>query len=165
MKNSNSPSASHLHYSNYQLTMLVILRLTIGWHFLYEGLSKVFNPDWSAAGYLMDSKGIFAEIFYSMATNPTIMDIVNFLNIWGLTVIGLFLILGFLTRYAIIGGMILLAFYYLSHPPFIGLNYAIPSEGNYLIVNKNLIELLSMWVLLLFPTWKRIGIDRLLFHA
>ena len=26
-----------------------------------------------------------------------------------------------------------MAFYYLSHPPFIGLKYAVPSDGSYLV--------------------------------
>ena len=27
------------------VVMLVILRVTIGWHFLYEGVWKIANPD------------------------------------------------------------------------------------------------------------------------
>lgn len=49
----------HYSYSNIQLTFLVILRVLIGWYFLYEGLAKVFTPNWTAFGYLIDSKGIF----------------------------------------------------------------------------------------------------------
>ena len=33
-------------YSESQLTGLVILRILIGWHFLYEGISKLINPYW-----------------------------------------------------------------------------------------------------------------------
>jgi len=58
------------------------------------------------------------------------------LNIAGLVLIGLGLILGSFTRLATIGGIILLAFYYLSHPPFIGLKYILPMEGSYLVVSK-----------------------------
>ena len=57
----------------------------------------------------------------------------------------------------------LLTFYYLSHPPFVGLKFGLPMEGSYLIVNKNLIELAAMIVLLLFPTSKIIGVDRVIF--
>ena len=77
--------------------------------------------------------------------------------------IGAGLILGLFTRVATIGGILLLAFYYLSHPPILGVTYAIPSEGNYLWINKNLIELLTLWVILLFPTWRQIGVDRFIF--
>jgi thiosulfate dehydrogenase (quinone) large subunit len=59
--------------------------------------------------------------------------------------------------------MVLLAFYYLSHPPLISTEYLIPSEGNYLFINKNLIELVALWVLYLFPTGRYIGLDRFIF--
>ena len=147
-----------------QQITLVVLRIAIGWHFFYEGIIKILNPNWSSAGYLMDSEGLFAGLFHSMAGNPSIMQVVDFLNIWGLALIGLGLILGFLTQIATIAGIIILAFYYLSHPPLIGVNYAIPSEGNYLIVNKTLIELLTLWALYYFPTGKMVGIDRFFFN-
>jgi thiosulfate dehydrogenase [quinone] large subunit len=78
--------------------------------------------------------------------------------------IGLGLILGFLTRINLIAGIGLLFLYYVSHPPFVGLDFALPMEGNYLVVNKVLIELMAMIVLLLFPTGRYIGLDRFIFQ-
>lgn len=47
--------------------MLVALRLTIGWHFLYEGVWKIQNADeFSAAPFLTQAKGPFAPLFYAM---------------------------------------------------------------------------------------------------
>lgn len=63
--------------------MLTILRVLIGWHFMYEGVVKLWNPGWSAGGYLMDSQGFFADYFYSIAANPSLLSTVDFLNIWG----------------------------------------------------------------------------------
>ena len=77
--------------------------------------------------------------------------------------VGLGLILGLFSRVALWCGIVLLTFYYLSHPPFIGLKFNLPMEGSYLVVNKNLIEIAAMVVLLLFPTSRMIGIDRLVF--
>ena len=128
------------NYSNSQLSLLVILRIVIGWHFLYEGTTKVINPNWSSIGFLMDSKGPFAYFFTHLAGYPDLVKIVDFMNVWGLTAIGLGLITGLLTQVATLAGMVLMAFYYLSHPPLIGAEYAIPSEGSYLYINKNLIE-------------------------
>lgn len=147
-------------YSTYQLTGLVILRVIIGWHFLYEGMVKVTNPNWSSVGYLLDSSGIFKGMFYSVAANPNILKMADFLNMWGLIAIGLGLILGIFTRIALWSGIVLLAFYYFSHPPFVGLSYSMPMEGSYLIVNKVLIELIAMIVLVVFPTGRQIGLDR-----
>lgn len=148
--------------SKYQTIWLVVLRIMIGWHFLYEGLVKVMNPNWSSFGYLTDSEGLFKGFFNGLASNQDVLAIVDFANIWGLIAIGAGLILGMFTRVALWSGILLLAMYYLSHPPLIGFNYALPMEGSYLLVNKILIELVAMIVLLLFPTGKIIGIDRLI---
>lgn len=156
MKNSIS------EYTGAQSWLLSILRILIGWHLLYEGIVKLWNPGWSAGGYLMDSQGFFAELFYSLAANPATLDIINFLNVWGLILVGLGLIVGLFTRWALIGGIILLSLYYLSHPPLIGAKYALPSEGSYLLVNKNLIEIIAMAALLTFPTGRMLGLDRLI---
>ena len=150
-----------LNYSKSQLYLLTALRVVIGWHFLYEGLVKLANPDWSSIGFLLDSKGVLSNLFYSLASNSDILKVVDTLNIAGLVLIGLGLILGSFTRLATIGGIILLAFYYLSHPPFIGLKYILPMEGSYLVVSKNLIELVALCVLLVFPTSYIFGLDRL----
>ena len=151
-------------YSKWQLWSLVILRVVIGWHFLYEGIVKLLNPNWSSLGYLMDSKGLFEGVFHSIAGNPALLNVMDAINMWGLILIGAGLIVGLFTRIASIAGIVLLAFYYLSHPAIIGVNYAMPTEGSYLWVNKNLIELLTLWVIVLFPTWKTIGMDRFLFN-
>jgi thiosulfate dehydrogenase [quinone] large subunit len=151
------------NYSGWQLWGLVVLRVAIGWHFLYEGITKALNPDWSSLGYLMDSKGLFEGMFHSIAGNPDLLNVMDILNVWGLILVGAGLITGLFTRVAAIGGMVLLALYYLSHPPAIGVSYAVPSEGTYLWINKNLIELLTLWVLLHFPTWKTVGLDRFVF--
>jgi len=151
-------------YSKWQFWSLVILRVAIGWHFLYEGIVKLLNPNWSSLGYLMDSKGLFEGVFHSIAGNPALLNVMDFMNMWGLILIGAGLVVGLFSRIASIGGIVLLAFYYLSHPAIIGVNFAMPTEGSYLWVNKNLIELLTLWVILLFPTSKIIGMDRFLFN-
>lgn len=154
-----------LQYSNAQLSMLVVLRVLIGWHFLYEGFVKLLNPNWSSVGYLLDSEGFLSGFFETIASNPSSLAVADFLNMWGLIAIGLGLMLGCLTRVAIISGITLLAFYYLSHPPFIGLKYSMPTEGSYLIVNKILIELFALIVLYLFPSSRQIGLDKFLFKS
>ncbi|MFQ6070730.1 MAG: DoxX family membrane protein [Candidatus Aminicenantales bacterium] len=150
-------------YSNLQLTALVILRIFIGWHLLYEGVAKLLNPYWSSASYLMDSKWFLSGILRSIAADPTLLKIVDYLNIIALIAIGAALIAGFFTRSACVAGIALLLLYYLSHPSLIGYTYTVPSEGSYLFINKNLIEASALFVLSIFPTGRFIGIDRLIF--
>ncbi|MEN8249490.1 MAG: hypothetical protein ABFS32_11205 [Bacteroidota bacterium] len=150
---------NRISYSNNQLSFLVLLRWLIGWHFLYEGIVKIANPAWTAKNYLASTDWLFSGIFNRMADNETMMSVVDLTNQWGLALIGIGLILGLLSRYALIGGVVLLLFYYVAHPPLFATG-PIPVEGSYLFVNKNLIEACAMLVLLYFPTSHIIGLDR-----
>jgi len=132
----------------------------IGWHFLYEGIVKILNTSWTAYPYLKDSQGIFADLFYTIADNPTLLEISNYINVYGLTLIGLGLILGCFSRIASIAGVAFLVMYYLSHPPFIGAEFMMPTEGSYLWIDKNVIEIGALMVLIYFPTSHIIGLDR-----
>ncbi len=150
--------------SNLQLNFLVVLRILIGWHFLYEGFAKLLTPGWSSAEFLSLSSWIFAPFFQWIAETPTVLQVVDFLNIWGLIFIGFGLFVGLFTRVATISGITLLALYYIANPPFVGLDFGVPTEGSYLIVNKNLVELGALVVLLLFPTGKYVGFDKFIFN-
>jgi len=143
--------------------ILAILRIVIGWHFLYEGLVKVTDPSWSAAAYLEQSRYILPGFFHWMAETPGILAVVNFINIWGLIIIGLGLFLGILTRAAAIAGALLLALYWFANPPFVTSSYGAGLEGHYLFVDKNLIEAVTLIVIAIFPTGLYIGLDGL-FH-
>jgi thiosulfate dehydrogenase (quinone) large subunit len=153
-------SENTYNYTNFQAFLLVTLRVLFGWYFLYEGITKIANPDWTSMGYLMDSKGFAASMFHSMASNLGLVAVVDWMNMWGLTLIGLGLILGLLTQLSTFLGMMLLLLYYLSHPALASVTYMMPQEGSYLIVNKTLIELFAMAVLFVFPTGQIAGLDR-----
>jgi len=43
---------------------LVLLRMTVGWHILYEGIWKYQQQDFSADGYLSMASGPFADYFH-----------------------------------------------------------------------------------------------------
>jgi thiosulfate dehydrogenase (quinone) large subunit len=148
--------------STAQMAAVVALRVLIGWHFLYEGLAKLQAPAWSAAGFLSQARGPLAEVFRGIAGNPSLLPAVNQLNMWGLTAIGLGLMLGCFTRAASVAGIALLLLYYLCNPPFVGYFYSIPSEGSYLIVNKNLVELAALAVVFTTGSGRVAGLDRIL---
>ena len=150
MTNSNFTSA--------QRTGLIILRLFIGWHFLYEGVIKLYNPSWTAKGYLLSAE--FLKPIFGFLASENLIGIVDTLNIAVLILVGVLLIAGFKTSWAAIGGMVLLAMYYLAHPPFTGITQG-PSEGSYWIVNKNLVELAALYVLYQFPTASSFGLEAL----
>lgn len=88
---------------------LVALRLLLGVEFLLAGIDKM-GGGWTAASYLSSATGPFASFFQSLAGSP----IVDFLNIWGLTFIGVGLILGFMVRPASFFAALLMLLYYFA---------------------------------------------------
>ena len=93
------------------------VRIVVGWHFLYEGVAKLFATNWSSAGFLRQSNWLLSDMFHWMAANQTALKVVDFLNVWGLILIGLGLFSGLFTRIASAAGAILLALYYIASPP------------------------------------------------
>ena len=102
------------------LIAITVLRVFVGWHFLYEGLTKLTAPSWSAAGYLKQARGPLAEQFRWLATQPDMLANADLVTMWGLTLVGLFLILGLFTRLASLAGIGFILLFYLATPPFIG---------------------------------------------
>ncbi len=140
---------------------LSIIRIAIGWYFLYEGISKIIVGGWSSAPYLAGSRWILAPVFHWMAESTAITSIVDFMNIWGLIIVGLGLMLGAFTRIASIGGAVMLFFYFTAYPPIPGYMISVPVEGSYLWVNKTLIEFfLLIGYIFIAKDWQ-FSIDRL----
>jgi len=148
--------------SKWQTSLLVTLRFLIGWHMLYEGMFKLLKPEWSSYAFLEGSEWIFAGIAAWITSNPGVLSVVDFLNTWGLICIGLGLILGLFTRTAAIAGAVLLGLYYLFNPPLVGIGTAAPMEGNYLVVNKNLIEAVMLLLIAVSPAARLFGLDTLI---
>jgi len=149
-------------FTRAQVFAFTLLRILIGWHFLYEGLAKLMKPNWSASGLLLQSRGPLAPLFRWMANSPEVLAYVNLMNIWGLILIGLGLSLGCFTRTAGSAGLFLILLYYMCNPPFVGYFYSLPSEGNYLIVNKNLVEAAALLVILVVNSGRYYGVDQIL---
>lgn len=144
-------------FSRSQAFFLILMRLFIGWHFLYEGLVKLFNPGWTAKGYLLSAEGLMAPLFEKLGES-SFLGASDWITTLILVGVGLCLIMGAWEKPAAFVGMALLALFYLAHPSWPGLPNAGPVEGNYLIVNKNLIEIAALGVLAFFPTGQIAGL-------
>ncbi len=124
-----------------QQTSLFILRITMGWLMFYAGITKILNPDWSAGGYLKGAK-TFPALF-NWFLNPNLLPLVNFINEWGLTLLGISLILGVFVRLSSALGAFLMLLYYLPI-----LDFPYPNPHSY-IVDEHIIYAA---VLFLFAT-------------
>jgi thiosulfate dehydrogenase [quinone] large subunit len=148
--------------SKWQWTSLIILRVLLGWHLLYEGLIKITDPNWSSAPFLNQATWIFTGFFSWIAESAALLSFVDFVNQWALCLIGAALIAGLFSRTAAISGGFLLLMYYMANPPLFSQEYIAAANEHSIIVNKLLIEACALFVIGLFPTGRIIGLDLLL---
>ncbi|OGI68962.1 hypothetical protein A3A09_01935 [Candidatus Nomurabacteria bacterium RIFCSPLOWO2_01_FULL_42_20] len=102
--------------TKFEKISLFLLRVGLGWFFFYAGITKVLDPSWSAAGYLQNAKTFSG--FFAWFASPGILPVTNFLNEWGLTILGASLILGIFVRFSSGLGIILMLLYYFSGAEF-----------------------------------------------
>jgi thiosulfate dehydrogenase [quinone] large subunit len=145
-------------FTRVQAFGLVLLRIFIGWHFLYEGVINAYYPSWTSRGYLVSAS--ILKPFFAWLASDSLISVIDYLNIYGLIAIGISLLVGIKVKWGCVGGMLLLLFYYLAHPAFPGLPQG-PSEGSYWIVNKNLVEMAALFVIYLFPLTSSFGLESL----
>jgi uncharacterized membrane protein YphA (DoxX/SURF4 family) len=139
---------------------ITILRTAVGWHFLYEGISKLVIPNWSSYSYLANSTGPLSGLYHLISASPHLLKIIDILNIYGLILIGIALFIGIFTRLAAISGAMLLTLYYFAYPPF-GASLFNSGEGHLFIIDKIFIET-AVLLFLVFYTETGFGIDILI---
>lgn len=105
---------------------LFLTRLAMGWLMFYAGITKVLNPEWTAAGYGASAKTFSG--FYEWIVSPANVGWIDFVNQWGLTLLGISLILGIGVRLSSTLGAILMMFYY-----FPILEFPMVGEHSYIV--------------------------------
>ena len=115
---------------------MFLLRICMGWLMFYAGITKILDPQWSAAGYLGSAKTFPG--FYQWFLRPDILPVTNFINEWGLTLLGVSLILGLFVRLTSIGGFILMLLYYF---PVLQFPYILPHS---FIIDDHIIYALAL---------------------
>ena len=149
----------HRNTVNWGKIFVSFLRVAIGWHFLYEGLSKIMDGNWTAYYYLANTTGFLSGFYHFLVSTETLIKIVDIINVYGLILIGLSLFVGIFIRYAAVSGFLLLALYYFAYPPF-GNTFFSGQEGQLYIVDKNFIEAMAL-LIVVFLKNKGYGIDSL----
>ena len=138
---------------NTEKTMFVI-RIVMGWLCFYAGITKVINPAWSSVGYLKSAQTFSG--FYTWLANSDWIGVVNWLNAWGLTLLGVSLLLGALVRLSSILGALLMLLYYFPVLSF-------PYVGSHsFIIDEHIIYILVLALLFSYNAGKKWGIDNYL---
>jgi thiosulfate dehydrogenase [quinone] large subunit len=88
------------------------------------------------------------------------LAIADYVTIWGLIILGLFLMLGLFTRFAAIAGSLLVFSFYLALPPLDYSGFVLwTPQGTELYVDKTLIEALALLLVGSFRTGRMLGLD------
>jgi uncharacterized membrane protein YphA (DoxX/SURF4 family) len=98
--------------------------------------------------------------YHGIANSPSILAVTDYLNMYGLLIIGLALFTGAFIRYASIAAILLLVLYYFAYPPF-GISFMNTTEGHLFIVDKIFIEAMAL-LFILISKEKGYSIDSLL---
>jgi thiosulfate dehydrogenase [quinone] large subunit len=138
--------------TQFQKISLFFLRVATGWMMLYAGITKIINPAWSAEGYLKGAKTFTG--FYQWLAGPGILPAVNFVNEWGLTLLGVSLILGIGVRLSSVLGAVLMLLYY-----FPVLDFPYPNPHSYL-VDEHIIYTLVLLLLASFRAGRVWGLEK-----
>lgn len=111
---------------------IFLLRIILGWGFLYAGLAKFLDIEgsgtpFSAFGFLKFATGGtwpgMAEgevvnptsgFWVGLTAYPTVIDVINVLVVFGEIAIGVALILGLVTRFAGIMGALMMALFWVA---------------------------------------------------
>ena len=129
--------------------IITILRVAIGWHFLFEGISKIIQGNWTSSAFLLNTTGFFSGFYHLIASSPALLMVTDMLNMYGLLIIGTALFIGIFSRYASLAGALLLTMYYFAYPPF-GNPMMNASDGHLFMVDKLFIEAAALLFLFFY---------------
>ena len=90
--------------------ILALLRIALGWLFFYAGFTKLINPAWSSKGYLLGAKSL--QGLYAWLASDGVLPFVDFINEWGLTLLGISLIVGIAVRLSAVLGALMMFLYW-----------------------------------------------------
>ena len=136
----------------FQKRALFFLRVVLGWLMFYAGITKIMDPAWSAAGYLEAAKTFPA--LYQWFASPDILPTTNFLNEWGLILLGVSLIVGIGVRFSGMAGAVLMALYY-----FPVLQFPMILPHSYL-VDEHIVYAAALLVLAAFRAGRYWGLEK-----
>jgi len=129
---------------------LLGLRLIMGWTFFYAGITKVLDSGWSASGFLLNAipeGNPFGGMWATMANEY--LWLIDPLNAWGLTLVGLALMLGVFVRFSAFWGAIMMLFYWAASLPL----------ANGIVIDSHIVYALLLFGLGAFGAGRILGLD------
>lgn len=141
----------NIYMGGIQKLSIFALRIAMGWLMFYAGITKILDPEWSVTGYLEHAK-TFPE-FFQWFLQPGVLPITNFINEWGLTLLGVSLLLGAAVRLSSVLGVLLMLLYYF---PVLEFPHIAPHSY---IIDEHIIYALVLGLLAAFQAGRYWGLD------
>ncbi|WP_276299406.1 DoxX family membrane protein [Halorussus lipolyticus] len=135
---------------------LLALRLVMGWTLFYAGITKVLDPSWSAKGFLLNAipaGNPFGGLWTTLANDW--LWLIDPLNQWGLTLVGLALLLGAFVRWSAFWGAVMMVFYWAASLPL----------ANGLVIDSHIVYAMLLFGLGAFGAGRILGLDEFLEDA
>ncbi|WP_410766247.1 DoxX family protein [Haloferax sp. DFSO60] len=142
---------------------LFLLRIVMGWTLFQGGVTKLVtyldadpSNNWTAAGYLANAippGNPFGGLFAAMAGSP----LIDILNMWGLTLVGLGLIVGAFVRWNAFWGAVMMLFYWAAALQG-GILAGFPLEHGWL-VDDHIVYAVLLFGLGAFGAGRILGVD------
>jgi thiosulfate dehydrogenase (quinone) large subunit len=129
-----------------------VLRMIMGWFFFYAGITKVLDAGWTSVGYVKGAKS-FVDL-YQWFLSPQVLPVVDFMVKWGLTMLGVSLLLGLFVRASSYLGMALMFLLYLPV-----LNFPLVGARAYL-VDEHIIYMAGLLILASFKAGHVWGLEK-----
>ncbi len=129
---------------------LLGLRLVMGWTFFYAGITKVLDPSWSAGGFLLHAVpdgNPLGGVWATMAGDW--LWLIDPLNAWGLTLVGVALLLGVAVRWSALWGAVMMGFYWTA---------SLPLEHG-IVIDDHVVYALLLFGLGAFGAGRVLGLD------
>lgn len=135
-----------------QRVSIFITRIIMGWFFFYAGITKVLDAKWTSVKYVEGAK-TFVDL-YQWFLSPQVLPVVDFSVKWGLTLLGISLILGMFVRISSYLGMLLMFLLYLPI-----LNFPMVGTHSYL-VDEHIIYMAGLLILASFRAGHVWGLEK-----
>lgn len=132
---------------------LLALRIVMGWTLFYAGITKLLDPEWTAEGLLLGAipeGNPFGGMWATLANDW--LWLIDPLNAWGLTLVGLALLVGAFVRWSAFWGAVMMLFYWAA---------SLPLE-NGIVIDDHVVYALLLFGLGAFGAGRIFGLDEYL---
>ncbi len=133
-------------------SIILLMRLAMGWIFIYAASHQVLVPGFSIAGFLGSTKTF--HWLFAPFTSPGTDAVLSFLVSYGHLFIGLSLVTGLMVRISGAFGIAMMVLYWMAH-----MDFPYISDTNYLLVDPHVLFALTLGLLVAVRAGHIYGLD------